>query len=175
MFDSMFFIVVILTFIVYIYFVFRLIVDIQKPEPCLKTYSLTSRYFMYNLIYLICFISFIIFIQRLGVVRGYLFIFWICCVPFIMNRFKAYRKFGKGAFDELEELLILKSYKIAGMITTFICITGAPLSNQLSKIVPYKYFLYLPPLIYFVSINIAGWYYFRKNEKEIQQNLENSK
>lgn len=142
----------------------------NKPEEnhALKVYSLSSGYFLLNLLYFAGFVGFIIALRNLNY-NIWLKVIISMLVWILLSHFcpKPLKRVKKLAYEESENQQIVKIKKIS--IGFFI---GSVIVTMIfSKHITlwfgdgFLYFIWFGT--YVIIFNTLGWYFFRKNEKAV--------
>jgi len=169
---TIFFAVIIMLFIIF-YFVITYIekkIPERKPvkRPKLITHSLSSGYFIILMI--------IALIQGSAIfLKMPVLFFFIFIATFVFSHFKSFKKINQNALDERERLLILQAQRNAGfaaIASPILLVIAEGRFPEVKEFITTSNLTILPVWAYFQSYSICGFYYFRKNEKELEMEIE---
>jgi len=141
-------------------------------EPNLKTLSLTSNYFLLHLLTLFSIIAIMFLIGRFYPSYEFAGIFIMIAYLIGLAKFKSSKKMQKRIFDEWEEFMVLKSESNAGRTAVIVLLLLGTQHQYVIKFWSYRDMFIVPIWIYLICLNLYGWYYFRKNEKELKMENE---
>lgn len=141
-------------------------------EPNLKTFSLTSNYFLLNLFALFSIIILMVLVTRFYPSFEFVGIFVMIAYLIGLAKFKSSKKMQKRIFDEREEYMVLKSESNAGRTAVIVLLLLGTQHQYVLKFWSYRDMFIVPIWIYLICLNLYGFYYFRKNEKELEMEIE---
>jgi len=137
-------------------------------EPNLITLSLTSNYFLFHLLTLFSIIAIMFLIGRFYPSYEFAGIFIMIAYLIGLAKFKSSKKMQKRIFDEREEFMVLKSESNAGRTSVIVLLLLGTQHQYVIKFWSYRDMFIVPIWIYLICLNLYGWCYFRKNERELK-------
>jgi len=158
---------------IFIWTLYHHLKPIAKKNRDITKYSVTAQHFLYNAVIMlfttvwICMWVIYILPKEDSDPMVYLSI-PVALVPVLFARFKFVRKINLKAFDEWETQISLQAERAAALVTAYSGVILLALAKLTEPYFAGYQLLGASFVIYHIAFNVAGWYYFRKNERELK-------